>query len=252
MSRVKHSPSLVHVEHVLICREDGGAVTSLPIVLSDDTKLLASLHNGLGMDDFAPMEWWFSVRCDPVRPQVIGCFNRAAGHRLQESLRASIGHQWRWLPPVRTRWFETVSGHAGRMGIPVDRLWQAWDGGLPEPASVESLARLQSEWGRHERLGFGNDGMVTIDVSQVRGVDPAQRQIELPRMVERLVRDPGIWDQAGKFAGLFDIQVRGHLAELLDGGVSLGVRWKLQRTSRVRRFGNVHAELHWAAGGHRT
>ncbi|MDE1894796.1 MAG: hypothetical protein KGH90_10770 [Xanthomonadaceae bacterium] len=223
-------------------------MTSLPIVISDDPGLLARLHDGLGMDDFSPMEWRFSVLCDPLQPQVIGYFNRAAGWRLRESLRASIGRHWHWLPPTRMRRLDTVSGHAGRARIPVARLWQAWDDGLPEPASVESLARLQSARGWHERLGFGNDGMVTIDASRIRGIDQAQRQIELPRIVERLVSDPGIWDQVGRCEGLFDIRVRGHLTDLLDGGIPFDVRWKLKRKPRVRRCADVRfaGRFHWS------
>jgi hypothetical protein len=238
MNRSLRSPSVVHVEHLLISVGDGGALTSLPIVVSDDAKLLASLHDGLGMDDFAPMEWWFSVRCDPVQPQVMGCFNRAAGHRLHESLRTSMGNQWRWLPPVRTRWFKTVSGHAGRVKIPVGRLWQAWDDGLPEPASVESLARLQGEWGRHERLGFCNDGMVTIDVSRIRGVDPVRRRDVFALAVERLLYVPDIWDRIGKYEGHFAIRVGGRLDQLRDENVPFNVKWKLKRR-RAQRYAAV-------------
>jgi len=241
MRRSQHSPSVVHVEHLLISRGDGGALTSLPIVVSDDTKLLASLHDGLGMDDFAPMEWWFSVRCDPVQPQAKGCFNRAAGYRLYESLRASMGNQWRWLPPVRTRRFETVSGHAGRVEIPVSRLWQAWDGELPEPASVESLARLEPGWGQHERLGFGNDGMVTIDVSRVWCIEPSALRTSIPALVERLLENSGIWECLGRYEGHFCIRIGGHVGRLLDIGVLHGARWKFKRRPRVGWYAYIRA-----------
>jgi hypothetical protein len=52
----------------------------------------------------------------------------------------------------------------------------------------------------------------------------AQRRTELPSIVERLVRHAGIWDEVGKYEELFDIQVRGHLTDLLDGDASLDVR----------------------------
>jgi hypothetical protein len=65
---------------------------------------------------------------------------------------------------------------------------------------------------------------VAIDVSRFRGMNQAQRRTELPSIVERLVRHAGIWDEVGKYEELFDIQVRGHLTDLLDGDASLDVR----------------------------
>ncbi len=245
MTRTLHSPSRVRVEHLLINWGDGGAMSSLPLVVSDDPKLLVLMHNGLGFDDFSPMEWWFSMIFDPVKPveaSVTGYFNRAAGHRLAESLRALTGKQWRWKSPARTRHFFTASGHAGRVQFPVARLWQSQDGALPksEPFELfESCARPSPTRQWHRRLGFHNDGMVTIDLSRVRGIDPAKYQEVIPQIVERLLRDQAIWGQVGKYEGLFEIRVRGHLTDLLDGGTSPDVRWKLRRKPRVRRCADV-------------
>lgn len=186
MSRSTPTPAFVHVEYLLHCMHDGAAVNAIALIASDDRVLLAQLREGHGYDDTAPLELFFSICSDATQPQLLGHFNRPAGHRLRTALQAAIGLQWRLLPPKRTRRTRTVSGHAGAVCIPVQQLWVSWNGEVPEPATAESLDRLGWEWNAKDGLEFCNDRVVTIDVSDERNATPEHCEASIIRMISTL------------------------------------------------------------------
>ena len=231
--------SIIHVEHFIHVWTGCGSLSNFPIVISDDARALAVLLDGLGFDNYAPMEWWFSFLCDPIELRLEASFNRPAGWRLREALRHTIGKQWRWLPPRRSRHPTTLGGTAGRVRIPSTRLWCASIGQrrdrLPKPATVEMLRRMRQSWGSDEVMGFHNDGLATIDVASVRGIFQARRQETFPRIIDRLMGDASVWSGLGKSEGRFKIHVSGDLNELLDRRGRLEVTWALKRRVKCAR-----------------
>ncbi|QRP64088.1 hypothetical protein I6J77_01025 [Rhodanobacter sp. FDAARGOS 1247] len=189
MSRSTPTPAFVHVEYLLHCVHDGAAVNAIAIVASDDPALLAQLREGHGYDDTAPLELSFSIGSDATQPQLLGHFNRPAGHRLRAALQVAIGDQWRWLPPKRTRRTRTMSGHAGAVYIPVQQLWVSWNGEVPEPATAESLDRLGWEWNAKNGLEFCNDRVVAIELPRAYDKKTAHCESEIVRIINNLT-DP--------------------------------------------------------------
>lgn len=221
---VRARARVVRVEHVVNLFGKGAAV-SLPIVVSDSAPLLRMLLGELGTDNDSPLEWDLGGRHRPFASWEYARFNRAAGWRLRQHLHALVGARWRWRQAVRTREFGTVSGSAGRVDIPIQRLWMAHFPTLPGPAIREFLR----PWSDQKEFALWNDGLVAIDISQVLGIavghdDPAAADI-----VARLLAVPDVWDRIRNREGRFYIRVRADLAGLLDDRRALQVQWRLRR-----------------------
>jgi hypothetical protein len=143
----------------------GGAIECITVAASHDAALLERLGQGYGHDAFTPLEMFFLATLDPFKACLEGDFNRPAGFRLRQALSAAIGPTWRWRPPRRTRAFDQVSGHAGRVRIPIARLWLAED---RHPAALATTARLRALWtgggNAPDRIGLCNDRLHTLAV----------------------------------------------------------------------------------------
>ena len=184
---------LVRVEHLLRCW--GGAVESIAFVISDSPMLLSLLEHYTGADDFMPLELYSELIFKPLGIELHGYFNRASGYRLQETLKESIGNQWRWLPPRHHRSPWCRSGGGGRTIIPVQRLWFSWDGGKPHPACEQDIQAfamtLQFVDGKQ---GFCNDRLLVIPVARsLLDIPAGDRQSELTMHVSRFLADPRVW-----------------------------------------------------------
>lgn len=164
MNAPNHQP-IVRVEHLLRCWR--GAVESIALVISDSPMLLSLLEHYAGTDDFMPLELYPELTFEPPSAALRGYFNRASGYRMREMLEGSIGNQWRWLPPRRHRIPSCRSGGAGRVRIPVQRLWFSWDGAEPHPASEQDLQTFATEHSPVKGTqGFCNDKVLVMTVAR--------------------------------------------------------------------------------------
>lgn len=187
--------ALVRVELLLRCWGGGGAVDSVALVISDSPMLLALLEKQSGVDDFMPLELYSELSFEPPSAALHGYFNRAAGYRLRETLEESIGHQWHWLPPRRHRTPSSSSGGAGRVRIPVHRLWFAWDGAEPRPASEQDLKTFATEHPPVDRVqGFCNDRLLVMLVArELLDTLEGSTQSELPHVVANFLANSKAW-----------------------------------------------------------
>jgi hypothetical protein len=113
-----------------------------------------------------PLELYSELTFEPPGIELHGHFNRAAGQRLRETLEESIGKQWRWLPPRcrRNPWY---SGSAGRVIIPAQRMWFAWDDAEPHPATAQDIQTFAKAWPPVEgKQGFCNDKLLVMHVAR--------------------------------------------------------------------------------------
>lgn len=184
-----HQP-LVRVENLLRCW-GGSAVESIALVISDSPMLLSLLQYNAGVDDYMPLELYSELTFAPPGIELHGHFNRASGHRLRETLKEGIGKQWRWLPPRRRRnpWY---SGSAGRVIIPAQRLWFAWDDAEPHPATAQDIQAFAKAWPPVDGTqGFCNDKLLVMHVerSMLDGTDTGAQQ-ELLRLVADRFAEP--------------------------------------------------------------
>lgn len=184
-----HHP-LVRVENLLRCW-GGSAVDSIALVISDSPMLLSLLQHNAGADDYMPLELYSELTFEPPGIELLGHFNRASGHRLREILEASIGKQWRWLPPRRRRnpWY---SGSAGRVIIPAQRLWSAWDDAEPHPATAQDIQAFAKAWPPVDGTqGFCNDKLLVMHVARsMLDETEADAQRELLQLVADCFAQP--------------------------------------------------------------
>lgn len=140
-----------------------GTIECITVIASHDAALLDLLKQGYGHDAYAPLEMFFLATFDPFKACLEGDFNRPTGLRLQQALRTAIGPAWHWRPPRRTKTFDQVSGHAGRVRIPITRLWIIAD---KQPAELVTAARLKALWtkggGDPDRIGLCSDQLYTL------------------------------------------------------------------------------------------
>ena len=180
---------LVRVENLLRCW-DGSAVDSIALVISDSPMLLSLLQHNAGADDYMPLELYSELTFEPPGIELHGHFNRASGHLLRETLEAGIGKQWHWLPPRRRRnpWY---SGSAGRVIIPAQRLWFAWDDPEPHPATAQDIQTFAKAWPPVEgKQGFCNDKLLVMQVARSMLAKPeGNAQFDLTQLVASCLTD---------------------------------------------------------------
>jgi len=167
----------VRVELLLWCRDNGGAVESTALFISDNPVLLSILKRSIGGDDFMPMELHVELDAGLPGAGLCGYFNRAEGYRLGETLKASVGGQWEWPSPHDAEPDERAN--VGRIAIPVQRLWMSWEGGPPHPSGRRDLQRLAGNG-----PGYACDKVLVMPVSwPPLGMTRAWEEGELMRLV---------------------------------------------------------------------
>lgn len=187
MSR-SHTSTFVRVEHLFI-DADGNPLASWPVVVSDSRTVLHGLMESLTNVDRACFEWHIAGRCEPLAAWQEGAFNGAEGWRLRRQLRASVGTRWRWRNAVRSTVFGHVSGSAGRVDIPIDRVWLA--------QSPRALVPMQQAWlGDHSdgtHFGADNDGILAVDLSGSPMLATECAAARIARLLKQMLQMPALW-----------------------------------------------------------
>lgn len=202
-----------------------GALSALPIIICDSKPLLDALLLGLGGDVYSPMVWETCGQLDPLAAHIEAFFSSAAGWRLRRYVSDRIGKRWRWRHPCRTETFGRNVGSAGRVDIPLERLWMARGDGLPEALK----GRYLTPFGDTCTFFLDNDGMIAIDVSRVQVSAEVDFAALTHVLVERLLRHPGIWGVMGNGEGKFHLYVSGDVSDLMDSVRTLKVSWKKKK-----------------------